>query len=100
MKVVGQDSDRSLIVGSRISFSLSQKDDVSLAADGHCREVVRKKEEADKLIQTTTISNCSKEYKKLEGETYEELIVSHDQIIYKNRHGKTTSTCLFKRKLK
>ena len=100
MKVVGKGQSRSLIVGPQISFSLNQNDDVSIAADGNCREVVRKREESDKLIQITTISNCPQKLKKLEGETYEELIISDDQVQYENRQGKKISTCLYKRKLK
>lgn len=100
MRVMGEGEDKTLMIGPHISFSLSQKDEVASAADGNCREVMRKKKEGEKLIQITAISNCSKEHKKLEGETYEELTVTQDQVVYKNRRGKVVSTCLYRRKLK
>ncbi len=88
------------MVGPRASFLIEAKNEEGSAADGNCRESVKRKRENHKFFQVTIISNCSKEYKKLESEVAEELIISDTQVVYIHRSGKLTSTCLYERKLK
>lgn len=100
MKVVGEKGSQSLVIGQGITFSLNTQEEMSTVADGKCRETIQKKVEENKLIQTTTISQCASEVKKLEGVTIEEVVISKDQLVYKHSDGKKISTCLYKRHLK
>lgn len=100
MKVKGTGADKVLMIGPRISLSLDKLDEVTTDTETGCREEYKKTITDSKVIQVTKISHCHKNYKKLEGETTEEVSVSQEQVKYLHRQGSVTSTCQYKRKLK
>lgn len=100
MRVIGENEEAVLMVGSVISFSLDTKDSVVKSAQGQCLEVTKKNILQNKISQTTTISKCPSELKDIEGTVLQELEILSDKVIYKRTEGSKVSTCLYKRQLK
>lgn len=100
MRVVGEKDEAVLMVGPIISFPLLTGDTTVPSADGKCRETTKRKIEKNKISQTSITSNCPAELRKLESTILQELEILPEQVVYKRIEGKSTSTCLYQRKLK
>ncbi len=100
MKVIESKTDKVLVLGSQIQFSLSNKSESSVSNDTKCKEDIQRTKLENKYTQITTTTNCSHEYRNLNSIVIEEIIIEAKQVRYIRKEGDRAINCLYKRALK
>jgi hypothetical protein len=91
LKIVGDESEKSLMLGPTISFPMDEETD-----KGDCSEKVKLSFSPQKISRVHIVSQCPPHLKKLESNV-EEILTSKDKTLtYERKSSDTPVKCTFK----
>lgn len=96
-KIIKDGDEETFMLGSVISIPLIKEKTRDTIADGNCTQVDELENSKTKLLFTSTISSCSKEFKHLENKVIQTVELRGSEIFYKLVDGKSTIQCHFKK---